>query len=229
MLDWLLLFLGGLLGSTHCVGMCGGMAVTLGWGSPGWRRNLQRQLAYSAGRVFTYSIAGAVLAAGGLRLSRALESWGNPSAWLAIVAGVVLIVQGLLTARVFATRSRSGALCLTTGLFRGFLTAPGWENAFAAGMLTGFLPCGLLYGFLALAASSRQPLAGAAMMAVFAAGTMPLMLLVGLGASTLQPRFRNALLMLAAVCVIVTGSLSLARGIDAATKHEAPACPFCRR
>lgn len=229
MLDWSLLFLGGLLGSTHCVGMCGGMAVALGWGSPTWRRNLVRQLAYSGGRVFTYSIAGGLVAAGGLRLSRIDLGWGDPSAWLALLAGIVLIVQGLVTARLVACRSVAGSPCLASGLFRGFLTAPGLGNAFAAGMLTGFLPCGLLYGFLALAASSQQPLVGAAMMSVFAAGTIPLMLLVGVGASRLRPAVRQGLMFLAVASIVVTGGLSMARGVKALATNEAARCPYCRR
>ena len=55
-----LVFMGGLLGSAHCVGMCGGFVVGIGLGSKSWGGNLARQLVYSLGRVCTYILIGAM-------------------------------------------------------------------------------------------------------------------------------------------------------------------------
>ena len=66
MIELPLVFLGGLLGSAHCVGMCGGFAVSIGIGSRGLASNLRRQLVYTAGRIFTYSFFGIVAGYAGL-------------------------------------------------------------------------------------------------------------------------------------------------------------------
>ena len=84
-----LVFLGGLLGSAHCVGMCGGFALLIGSGARSARANLARQIVYSLGRIFTYSACGAAVGYAGLRLSDDLPSVVNAQALLAIVAGAV--------------------------------------------------------------------------------------------------------------------------------------------
>lgn len=69
--------------------------------------------------------------------------------------------------------------CLSGGLLGSLLRTPGWQAAFMAGLLTGFLPCGLVYAYLALATSTNDPLSGLTIMIAFGLGTMPLMILTG--------------------------------------------------
>jgi sulfite exporter TauE/SafE len=87
----LILIVGGLLGSGHCVGMCGGFALALGSGGCGFTGNLRRQLTYCLGRVFTYAAAGAVIGYGGWRLA-SLAPMVNVQGLLCVAAGVLLIV-----------------------------------------------------------------------------------------------------------------------------------------
>lgn len=56
-----LIFLSGLLGSAHCIGMCGGFALSIGVGSKSWKNNLARQTVYTLGRAFTYAFLGALV------------------------------------------------------------------------------------------------------------------------------------------------------------------------
>ena len=100
MIEWPFVFVSGLLGSAHCLGMCGPFALAIGSAAPAWRTNLARQLCYSAGRIFTYAVLGAAAAFVGLRMARAVEPWTNMPAILAIAAGAMLVVQGLLAAGV---------------------------------------------------------------------------------------------------------------------------------
>jgi len=65
-----LIFLGGLLGSSHCIGICGPLALALGANQSQLRTNLARQLVFSAGRIFTYSFGGAVAAFSGWWLTQ---------------------------------------------------------------------------------------------------------------------------------------------------------------
>lgn len=232
MIEWPLVFLGGLLGSAHCLGMCGGFAVTVGLGATTFRANLGRQVAYTLGRVFTYSVAGAVAGYLGMRLTISIRSLGSIQAALSLLAGVLLVFQGLRSAGVFSRRIVRGspsAFCPAQSLFATFLVAPGVANAFLAGVLTGFLPCSLVYAYLALATSAGNMLSGAAIMAFFGIGTGPLMIFAGSGVSIVNFATRRRLLTFAAWCVVATGILTLSRGATAwnAGASAAYACPFC--
>jgi len=233
MIEWPLIFLGGLLGSSHCVGMCGTFALTIGLGVPSAAANVRRQLVYSLGRIFTYSFTGAVAGFGGMRLQQLSVSASRAQTVLAVVSGALLVVQGLHSAGVlpaFWKKPGSGAYCPSQSLFRSFLTAPGWHNAFLAGLLTGFLPCGLVYAYLVLAAGSGNIFAGALIMALFGAGTMPLMVITGVGSALLTLNARRHVLRAAAFCVIATGVLTITRGacwVPPGGGAAKPNCPFC--
>jgi sulfite exporter TauE/SafE len=233
MIEWPLIFLGGLLGSSHCVGMCGVFALTIGLGTPSAAANARRQLAYSMGRIFTYSFAGAVAGFAGMRLQQLSAQAFHAQTVLAIAAGTLLVVQGLHSAGLlpaFRKKHTGAGYCTSQSLFRSFLTAPGWHNAFLAGLFTGFLPCGLVYAYLVLAAGSGNMLVGALIMSLFGAGTVPLMVVTGLGSSLLTLQARRHLLRAAAFCVIVTGVLTITRGVGWARPaggSSEPQCPMC--
>lgn len=233
MIELPLAFVGGLLGSSHCIGMCGGFAVSIGIGKRPPASNLWRQCVYSAGRTTTYAFLGAVAGFCGLRLTSHSLQLVQVQAALSFVAGLALIVQGLHSAGWLSWGRTSGSAspCLAKSFFAPFLTAPGLHNVFIAGLLTGLLPCGLVYAYLALAASSRDLAAGAALMVAFGAGTAPLMIIAGFGASLLSISARRHILKLAACCVIVTGALALSRGawfMVQSKTQEAVRCPACQ-
>lgn len=227
-----LIFVGGLLGSSHCLGMCGSFALSIGAGAAGMRVNLFRQAAYSGGRIFTYAVLGAMAGFGGMRLAQTASPLVNVQALLAILAGALLILQGLLAGGVLSPRgglARQGA-CLAGSMFAAFLARPGLGTAFVAGMLTGLLPCGLVYAFLALAASAGGMAAGLLLMAAFGAGTVPLMVIAGCGGSLLSLAARRHMQRAAAWCVVLTGAISVARGMGFLSFSAAVAsqgCPFC--
>lgn len=228
-----LVFVAGILGSSHCLGMCGPFALMIGSGPANWRANLGRQVIYTSGRVFTYAVFGAVAGAAGMYLHQNVPSLVNVAALLAILAGLFLIYQGLLAARVIRRRTpnASGVPCLAGDFFATFLKSPGLHNIFLAGLFTGMLPCGLVYGFLALAASSGDLLRGASLMIAFGLGTAPVMMLTGCGSSLLSLATRQHLYRAAAWCVVLTGLISIARGagfIELPGWFTATGCPMCR-
>jgi sulfite exporter TauE/SafE len=218
MIELPLVFLGGLLGSAHCVGMCGGFALSIGISSRGFAANLGRQLVYTSGRIFTYSFFGVVAGYMGLWLASRAHWWLNAQAALSLVAGVLLAGQGLLALgwvpRHFVPKGATGGSFCLAGTFVGqFLMSPRWSHVLLAGVFTGFLPCGLVYGFLALASSSASVWDGLLTMSLFGAGTAPLMILAGTGSALLSYATRRSLLNVSAVCVSLTGLISIARGI----------------
>lgn len=233
MIELALIFVAGLLGSSHCLGMCGPFALALGSGSTSWRGNLLRQGIYSTGRIFTYSVLGLFVGFGSWRLQAEFAWLAQLPALLAIAAGLLLLWQGLATAGWLPAQTvatNQGGVCLGGTFFASFLTAPRSTDVFLAGMFTGFLPCGLVYAFLALAASHGNPWQGAAAMAAFGAGTVPLMVLTGAGGSLVSLAIRQRLLHFAAWCVVVTGAISILRGlgfVHVPGLLESPGCPLC--
>ncbi|MCE9552310.1 MAG: sulfite exporter TauE/SafE family protein [Planctomycetes bacterium] len=232
MLEFPFVFLGGLLGSAHCLGMCGPLALVVGTAQPGWRGNLVRQLVFSTGRIFTYTTLGASAAYAGLSIAHRTSSLVHVQAWLAIASGFVLVVMGLATAGVLPRRvvGGGGITCLAGTWLSTLLRDPRLSHAFLAGIFTGFIPCGLVYAFLALAASSGQMFLGALTMAVFGAGTIPLMILAGLGGTLLGYQLRSRVLQTAAWCVVITGLIAIARGtgfLGIPGVLSGSGCPFC--
>lgn len=235
MIDLPLAVLGGILGSSHCVGMCGAFVLSVGMGArPG--RNLIRQFVYAGGRVFTYAFLGFCAAFAGLWFGRKSGALAEAQGVLSLAAGAFLIVQGLAALGVPPPwrRRRTGgagsAACLAGSFARPFLMSPRLESVFAAGVLNGFLPCGLVYGYLALASSTASFALGPVLMAAFGLGTVPVMVLTGLGASALSLAARRRLFRVAGICVVATGLLAVGRGWTALSRAgdgDGPSCPAC--
>ncbi len=240
-----LVLLGGLLGSSHCIGMCGGFAVAIGYGADRVLSNVARQVTWSSGRVFTYTFGGAVAGFAGAQAGNRF-SFTSMQGVLALLAGVLLIVQGLLSAGVLPRRRKVPGKCsavsqlawllpigrmLLPGRDRSSARATRLAEAFLAGVITGFLPCGLVYAYLALAAASGSLWYGAAIMTVFGLGTMPIMVLTGTGMSLVPLRTRTRVFRLAAWCVFATGLLTVSRGVAAferpAAAQSGIECPLC--
>jgi hypothetical protein len=126
--------------------------------------------------------------------------------------------------------SGAGIGCLMGGMVGTFLQDRRWSHVFLAGVFTGLLPCGLVYAYVALAASTSDPIGGMVTMASFGVGTMPMMVLVGCGSTLFSLAGRRRVLYIAAWCVVLTGLLSIARGIgflELTPGAAAAGCPLC--
>ncbi len=233
MIELPLVFLSGLLGSGHCVGMCGAFAMAIGWGSRRPFDNLIRQLCFSLGRAVTYVFLGVTAAFAAQRIQIKLGWLNAAQGSLSVVAGILLIVAGLAATGWLPLRLswlNRVTSCPAALQFRTLLGSSSRWNVLIAGIMTGFLPCGLVYALVALAAGTGSVLGGAGVMVTFALGTMPLMLATGLGSSLISVSARTRLLRLAACCVVLTGGLTVARGtanLIAAGQSSSPSCPFC--
>ncbi len=227
-----LIFLSGILGSAHCIGMCGGIAATMSLGTRSVRAAIIRQLLWSIGRTFTYAFLGMMAATAGAGIMRTGSNTLLTQSAFAVVAGILLILQGMHAGGWLRFRiRRRTSPCLTMSLFSQFLKGGSATGVLIAGVLTGFLPCGLVYSFLALAASTGHVGNGLLVMVSFGMGTIPVMLITGMGFSLATLNVRKQLLRLSAVCVLTTGIMTAGRGIAFASQSRQseilPACPVC--
>ena len=228
MIELPLIFISGLLGSSHCIGMCGPFAAILGGAASNWRQNVAWQLLYSLGRIFTYASLGAMAGFGGERLV-GLKLFGfNATAILALVAGTLLVYEGLVTAGAIPRFvSQKMPSCQVGGLLRSMLQQKSRAGVFLAGVATGFLPCGLVYAFLFASAASGNLFVGALVMAVFGMGTLPLMVAAGASVSFLALGWRRKMFLAAGWCVVAMGAISMYRGVAFLTVDDPAACPLC--
>jgi hypothetical protein len=98
-------------------------------------------------------------------------------------------------------------------------------------VFTGFIPCGLVYAFLALAAATADVVRAWLVMVTFGAGTVPLMVLAGCGGTLISIATRARVLKVAAWCVVIAGIISLGRGVSQLNWLAGDGqslCPFCQ-
>lgn len=185
-------FLVGLFGGLHCAGMCGGIVSAMAAAAP--RRVVPIAaapshtpagilLGYNLGRILSYTAAGAL--AGALGSTAALARGVLPlQQAVFVLANLLLIAMGLyLTGAV-----RSVAVLETAGrgLWRALgpiaarlIAADGFGRALAAGLVWGWVPCGMVYGVLIAALLGASAVDGAMLLAAFGLGTLPNLLLLG--------------------------------------------------
>ncbi|MBF8779183.1 sulfite exporter TauE/SafE family protein [Pseudomonas fulva] len=182
----------GLLGSGHCLGMCGGLmgALTLAIAPEQRARRLRLLLAYNLGRVCSYALAGLLLGSLGWLLS------GPLAAAMRLVAALLLVAMGAYLAGWWSGLTHLERL--GRGLWRQLqplalrlLPVTGAPRALLLGALWGWLPCGLVYSTLLWSASQGSAWQGAALMLAFGVGTWPVLLLTGLAAKRLNDLLRQ--------------------------------------
>jgi uncharacterized protein len=231
-----MLFAAGFAGSFHCIGMCGGFACALGSDPSGHGAIVLRHFLYNSGRLTTYSFLGGLAGALGQVICTPqgtaipMLSGGLDTAQriLAIVAGLLMIAMAMqffgLLPRLHRLAIGFGSGTLAASL-RSVLTAPGRAAPLAFGVFNGFLPCPLVYAFLAEAASTAGALGGFLTMASFGLGTFPAMLMMGGVGRALAPAWRQRGVWFAGCCILLLGIVTLGRGILPIAAHVAHGWP----
>lgn len=204
----------GFLGSTHCIGMCGGIVGALNTGTPRTLRQsrfsrIAYHFNYNAGRILSYSVAGAIAGLIGAQSTR--MSLGVVVPVGELVAGLIMIALGLyLTgwSRIIARMEYAGQYTwkYIQPLGKRFLPVNTPMHAFGLGLIWGWLPCGLVYSALALSMLSASPSRGALLMLGFGLGTLPVLLMMGGAFEHLRGVVRSPTVRrLAGVAIIVVG------------------------
>ncbi|HEY3275303.1 MAG TPA: sulfite exporter TauE/SafE family protein [Syntrophorhabdaceae bacterium] len=225
-MDFIWAFITGLTGSLHCLGMCGPLMIAYslqlrgidqGSGVASVMPGITHHLTYHLGRIVTYGILGA-LGAGFLGLGIAGGSLATARNMAAFVAGLVMIICGVILLKVFRLPFTFPASPMPRGSvvsrFMGaHLTSahrrPGWVLGLAAGLL----PCMLSWAMVVKAASTQNPIQGFLIMVCFGAGTIPALLLVGFSASFFSLRMRLLGERAAALSIIAMGLVLTWKGM----------------
>lgn len=225
MAPYLLLFLAGFAGSFHCIGMCGGFACALGRDARGSLPTVGRHLLYNSGRLTSYCFLGALAGAAGQVICASTGALALPllggamdagQRVLAIAAGLLMIVVALQFLGFAKGLHRwsvgFGGRTLATVLGR-VTRSPGPTAPLALGVFNGFLPCPLVYAFLAQAASTSGVVTGVLTMAAFGLGTFPAMLMAGSIGGMLSPLRRRRGVLIAGSFILALGLVTLGRGV----------------
>ncbi|HSG46441.1 MAG TPA: sulfite exporter TauE/SafE family protein, partial [Longimicrobiales bacterium] len=202
--------LAGLIGSPHCVGMCGGFALACGTGS-------DRGAFWHLGRLATYAALGALAGAFGAAIP-------GPGWVAAVVSGLLMVWFSLVLAGV--VKEPTLRVPGITGLATRAASREGTGWRFVFGVANGLLPCGLVYAALAIPVASGSPLTGALSMTGFGLGTVPALAAVTLGARTLALRslvFRRVLAV--GVLLAGLGSIGMRQGLVGGMSHGEHSLP----
>ncbi|MEJ8756663.1 sulfite exporter TauE/SafE family protein [Pontibacter sp. H259] len=214
-------FIFGLVGSFHCVGMCGPIAMSLPFvGSTGWRYYAGRLL-YNSGRIVTYASLGSIAGAFGESLQLA-----GLQQTVSIISGVLILLLLVIPA-MFKGKSAGfpGSGFLMTWVRRklGYYFQKNSLGAlFMVGLLNGLLPCGFVY--IALAGAISAPGIGGAMlyMALFGLGTFPLMFLVSLSGKLISLKMRSLFNRSVPYVGMVLAILFIVRGLGLGIPYLSP-------
>ena len=217
-------FLFGLLGSFHCVGMCGAIALALPGGvdkatSP--LRYAGGRMLYNLGRVTTYASLGTVagLLGQGLRLAGVQQG-------LSIASGVLILllvaVPEHYTSRLAGWLGLNRPLAWVKNTLGRLFQQPTLPALYTTGALNGLLPCGLVYLALAGALSAPGVMGAATYMACFGLGTLPLMFGLSLSGRLVPVRWRTGMRQAVPYAASVLAVLFIVRGLGLGIPYLSP-------
>ncbi len=206
-------FLIGFLGSFHCVGMCGPIALALPFGNQSNFQLVIGRLLYNLGRSLTYAFFGAIFGLFG----KGIEVAGLQK-WASILLGVS-ILSYYLTPDKFKGKFSVTKPYLVASNFvkKGFsnLTKDGSPSSlFVFGIVNGFLPCGFVYVALAGALTTGGALSGAVYMGLFGLGTTPIMFATSLVGKFLSAKLKQGMNKLIPVFAILLAIIFILRGLS---------------
>jgi sulfite exporter TauE/SafE len=213
MLDLSLMLVFGLVSSLHCVTMCGPLIAIASaplhagseQGHDGPRTLMLWQVNYQLGRGITYVTIGVVLGFAGKMLSALFPArlFGGfiQIAVAALFIGLALFA--ILRGRTVTAPSGGSGF---GRLIRRFVTSGRASGMFVLGLLTGFLPCGVLYAAFARSLAADSPTQGGLLMLAFWLGSAPLLIVVGLASGSLLRTFGRYANVLVAIAMLVTGA-----------------------
>lgn len=206
------------IGSLHCVGMCGPIALSLPVGNESYSTKFIATLLYNLGRVVTYTCIG--LMAGFIGNSFSLFGFGQ---WLSVIIGILIILfvvfqKNQLTKNNFI----KSFLEYIRKVLGNLLSVKKYHSVFYIGLLNGLLPCGLLYMAIAGAIATASITKSSLFMAAFGLGTLPLMWAVSFWGSFIKMNRRIGIKKVYPYIMLAMAILLIVRGLGLGIPYVSP-------
>jgi uncharacterized protein len=214
-------FVIGLLGSLHCIGMCGPIALALPAGKFKSIRFYFGRIYYNLGRVVTYSFFGLIFGIIGKNFAMAgLQNW------VSIISGAGIIIIVLLPQKfknnVLTKLPFYKVTDKIKNAFRSLFKSGSLTAMFLIGLLNGFLPCGFVYVGLAGALASGEVTTGILYMALFGLGTLPVMFAASVAGNFISIGIRQKLTKAIPVLAILLAMIFILRGLNLGIPYISP-------
>lgn len=211
----------GFLGSFHCVGMCGPIALALPGGGNDKLLFTANRLSYNIGRITTYALVGLLF---GL-LGKGFAMAGLQKS-LSVALGILVLAMAFLPAAFSQSVNPGGRLGKLVSWLKKKMQLQfrrrSYLSVYTIGLLNGLLPCGLVYLAAAGAVTQPAPWLGAVFMAAFGAGTLPAMLVLAFAGNFLSLHWRNGIRRLMPVATVIVGLLLIVRGLELGIPYLSP-------
>lgn len=209
----------GLMGSFHCAGMCGPIALSLPLRGDNYFQKITGGFLYNIGRTITYSIMGAFFGLIGQGFSMI-----GFQRWVSIIMGALMVLSVILPS-LFKNIKLTG-IDQVTGKLResiGKLFAlRSYGGLFVIGLLNALLPCGLVYMAIAGAIGTGSIVEGVIFMALFGLGTIPMMLAISLLGNAISLPVRKKINKIIPYIVVIIGLIFILRGLSLGIKYLSP-------
>jgi len=214
----------GATGSLHCVGMCGPLSLALPTYHLSKTKKFISLLVYQFGRIITYSLIGLVFGLAG----RSIYISGYQQ-WFSIGMGILVLSFALL----YFFQKKTIHLSFLNKFYhtvqgvivRLLKSSPGTFGFLLMGMANGLLPCGMVYMALAATLSFPEISQSVAFMALFGAGTLPAMMLVGYAGQMIKPAVRRSFQKAVPVFIVLMGAVLIMRGMNLGIPFISPELP----
>lgn len=214
-------FVLGIMGSFHCAGMCGPIAVALPLHGNTLMQKIFGGVLYNAGRTITYGIMGALFG----MLGQGIHLLGFQQK-VSVVMGALMIISVLFPALFRNQYTLDKSLFSFVGKLKKSIgklfTVRSFQGLFFIGLLNGLLPCGLVYIAIAGAIGTGNTAEGTFYMILFGLGTIPMMLGISLAGNVLGLAVRQKINKIIPVLVLVVGLLFVLRGLDLGIPYLSP-------
>ena len=220
-MDWLIPLTIGLVGSFHCVGMCGPIALALPLKDNNWISRIFSGSVYNVGRIFTYGILGFLF---GL-LGKGIQLAGFQR-WISILLGIVMIISVLFPylfrQKITFSTLFSGFAVRLIGNLKKLFSKRTYFSLFLIGLLNGLLPCGLVYVAVAGSINTGDVLNGMLFMVLFGAGTLPMLFAVSLIGNLISLKIRRRVNRIIPYFIVFLGILFILRGMSLGIPYVSP-------
>lgn len=214
----------GVLGSMHCIGMCGPIALAIPHKGTTTFSIFSEAFIYNLGRVFTYSTMGLILGLVGssFKLAGVQEQ-------LSLIVGLIILLGVIIPKKYYSrlndTKKISFFVSKIKLKFQKLLKSKSLISLLFIGILNGMLPCGLVYIALAGSFASGNALTSTMYMAAFGFGTLPVMATIFISKNLFTNNIRQKINKLIPYGIALVALLMILRGLALDIPYISPVLP----